>query len=218
MSHRIAIALLSASMLPVLGFGDGVSAAPSSSVKPGTDEFRAGMRSLWNDHVVWTRQWIVSFAAGLPDQEAAAARLMRNQEDIGDAIKPFYGEAAGAKLTGLLKEHISGAVTLVKAAKANDPAAIASAKTAWYRNGDEISAFLSAANPKNWPLADLQAAMRMHLDTTLTEAQDRLAGNWAQDVKNYDKVQMHIQEMADTLSDGIVKQHPQSFRGPAAAG
>jgi hypothetical protein len=143
---------------------------------------------------------------------------MRNQEDIGDAIKPFYGEAAGGKLTGLLKEHISGAVALVKAAKANDTAAIATAKTAWYRNGDEISAFLSGANPKCWPLADLQAAMRMHLDTTLAEAQDRLAGNWSQDVKNYDKVQHHIQAMADTLSDGIVKQHPQSFRGPAPAG
>jgi hypothetical protein len=206
MRHRIAIALLAASMFPVVGSGTAASATPPSSVKPETAEFRAAMRSLWNDHVVWTRQWIVSFAAGLPDQEAAAARLMRNQEDIGDAIKPFYGEAAGAKLTG------------VKAAKANDTAAIASAKTAWFRNGDEISAFLSAANPKNWPLADMQAAMRMHLDTTLTEATDRLAGNWAQDVKNYDKVQMHIQEMADTLSDGIVKQHPQSFRGPAAAG
>jgi hypothetical protein len=142
---------------------------------------------------VWTRQWIVSFAAGLPDQEAAAARLMRNQEDIGQALKPFYGEAAGGRLTGLLKEHISGAVDLVKAAKAGDQAAVAAAKAAWYKNGDAISAFLSGANPKHWPLADLQAAMKMHLDTTLTEAQDRLGGNWAKDVKNYDMVKKHIQ-------------------------
>src|SRR6186997_1362024 len=137
-------AALSASIAVVLALLSSANAvaAPAAANKPTAEEFRAAMRSLWDNHVVWTRQWIVSFAAGLPDQEAAAARLMRNQEDIGDAIKPFYGEAAGAKLTGLLKEHIQGAVTLVKAAKANDTAAVAAAKTAWYRNGDDISAFL----------------------------------------------------------------------------
>jgi hypothetical protein len=124
----------------------------------------------------------VSFAAGLPDQDAAAGRLMQNQVDIGNAIKPFYGDAAGTKLTALLKEHIQGAVELVTAAKAGDAAKIATAKTKWYSNGDDIAAFLSGANPKHWPLGDMKTGMKMHLDTTLQEAQDHLGGKWAEDV------------------------------------
>ena len=174
-------------------------------------QLRVDMRKLWEDHITWTRQWIVSFAANLPDQDAAAGRLMQNQEDIGNAIKPFYGDEAGTKLTGLLKEHINGAVELVKAAKAGDATKIEAAKKKWYDNGDQIAAFLSGANAKNWPLADMKSGMKMHLDTTLQEAQDRLGGKFAEDVEDYDRVKEHILALADTLTKGIVAQYPDRF-------
>lgn len=180
--------------------------------KADASQLRADMRKLWEDHITWTRQWIVSFAAGLPDQDAAAGRLMQNQVDIGNAIKPFYGDAAGTKLTGLLKEHIQGAVELVTAAKGGDAAKIAAAKTKWYKNGDDIAAFLSGANPKNWPLGDMKSGMKMHLDTTLQEAQNRLGGKWAEDIKDYDRVKEHILVLADTLTKGIVSQFPDRFQ------
>ncbi len=174
-------------------------------------QLRVDMRKLWEDHITWTRQWIVSFAANLPDQGEAAGRLMRNQEDIGNAIKPFYGDEAGTKLTGLLKEHINGAVELVKAAKAGDATKIEVAKKKWYDNGDQIAAFLSGANAKNWPLADMKSGMKMHLDTTLQEAQDRLGGKFAEDIVDYDRVKEHMLALADTLTDGIVAQYPDRF-------
>jgi hypothetical protein len=77
------------------------------------------MRKLWEDHVTWTRLYIVSAVAGLPDAGATAERLLQNQTDIGNAIKPFYGEAAGERLTALLRPHILIAAELVTAAKAN---------------------------------------------------------------------------------------------------
>src|SRR5687767_6631695 len=52
------------------------------------------MRRLWEDHITWTRLAIVTFAADAKGFPATAERLLQNQEDIGDAIKPFYGEAA----------------------------------------------------------------------------------------------------------------------------
>src|SRR5215210_3544416 len=79
-----------------------------------------GMRKLWEDHITWTRLAIISFAHDLPDLPATQARLLRNQEHIGNAIKPYYGKAAGNQLTALLKEHIVGAVALLSAAKAGD--------------------------------------------------------------------------------------------------
>ena len=112
------------------------------------------MRKLWTDHVIWTRQYIVAAVAGTPDAEAAAGRLLRNQEDIGNAIVPFYGEAAGAKLTELLKDHILIAVDAIAAAIADDERLFRRLDRRWRENADDIAAFLAGANP-NWPEHDL---------------------------------------------------------------
>jgi hypothetical protein len=174
--------------------------------------FREDMRELWEEHIVWTREFIVSFAADGEDQDEVAARLLANQDDIGDAIKPFYGEAAGEQLTALLKEHILGAVTLLQAAKAGDTAAFDAANAAWYANGTEIAHFLNSANPENWPRDHASHHMTMHLDLTLQEAANRLAGNFAADIADYDAVHDAILEMADFLSLGIIRQFPKQFR------
>jgi hypothetical protein len=170
------------------------------------------MRKLWEDHITWTRLAIVSFAADSPDFDATAARLLKNQDDIGNAIKPFYGERAGNQLTALLKEHIVGAVELLKAAKAGDDAKFKQANDAWYRNGDEIARFLNQANPKYVPLVQIQALMRGHLDQTLEEAAARLNGDFAADIRAYDEIHEHILMMSDTLSSGIINQFPKQFR------
>ena len=174
--------------------------------------FREDMRALWEDHIVWTRAFIVSFAADAEDQDEVATRLLANQDDIGDAIKPFYGDAAGEQLTALLKEHILGAVTLLQAAKAGDTTAFEAANTAWYANGSEIAQFLNGANPENWPLDHTSHHMTMHLDLTLREAANRLSGNFAADIADYDAVHDAILEMADFLSLGIINQFPKNFR------
>jgi hypothetical protein len=171
-----------------------------------------GMRKLWEDHVTWTRLAIVSFAAGLPDLQATEARLLRNQADIGNAIKPYYGRSAGNRLTALLKDHITGAVALLQAAKSGDQARTAAAGTAWYANGDEVADFLSAANPRHWPRKAMRAMMKTHLDQTLKEAQDRLQGRYDADVRDYDAVHRHILEMSDALTAGIAAQFPRRFR------
>src|SRR5215216_6598525 len=44
---------------------------------------RQDMRKLWTDHVVWTRDYILAAVGDQPDAQAAAGRLMKNQEDIG---------------------------------------------------------------------------------------------------------------------------------------
>lgn len=174
--------------------------------------FHDGMRKLWEQHVAWTRLAIVSFAGNNPDLPMTEARLLRNQVDIGTAIKPFYGRAAGDHLTKLLTEHITGAVALLEAAKAGDTPRLAKAKSAWYANGRQIADFLSAANQRNWPRAAVRAMMKTHLDQTLSEAVDQLTGHYAAGIREYDAIERHILGMADTLSSGIVKQFPGRFR------
>jgi hypothetical protein len=188
-----------------------VTATATSTATAKARALHDGMRRLWEDHIVWTRMAIVSFAAGLPDFDDTAARLLRNQSDIGNAIKPFYGRRAGDRLTALLKEHITGAVALLQAAKAGDAARLEAARAAWYANGDQIAAFLSRANPRSWR-ATMRSMMREHLDDTIVEAVARLEGRYGDDIRAYDRIHRHILMMADALSAGIVKQFPRRFR------
>ena len=174
--------------------------------------FHDGMRKLWEDHVTWTRLAIVSFVGDLPDLQATETRLLQNQVDIGNAIKPFYGKKAGNRLTALLKQHILGAVDLLAAAKAGDYQKVATASTAWNANGRQIADFLHSANPHAWPAKSMRSMMQAHLDQTLKEAVDRLNGRYSAEVHDYDVVHAHILEMADMLSDGIVAQFPARFR------
>jgi hypothetical protein len=187
-------------------------ASSASRITPSQLAFRNDMRKLWEDHVTWTRMVIVSFAAGLPDLTAAEQRLLRNQADIGDAIVPFYGSAAGARLTELLREHILIAVDVLTAAKSGDTVALADAQARWQANADEIAAFLAAANPRNWPLDEMREMMRSHLSLTTQEAVARLGGDFQADIAAYDQVHVQILDMADMLSTGIIQQFPKRFQ------
>lgn len=190
----------------------GANAAQAATADPQkASELKEAMRKLWEDHIAWTRLFIVSAAAGLPDQDATAGRLLRNQDDIGNAIKPFYGEEAGEQLTKLLREHILIAADILGAAKAGDNANVEKASKAWYRNADDIATFLGKANPENWPRDAVSAHMKMHLDLTLEEAVARLQGKYAQDIAAYDKIHDAILELSDALAAGIVAEFPEKF-------
>jgi hypothetical protein len=173
-------------------------------------ELRQAMRKLWEDHLFWTRLYIISAADDLKDLDVTTQRLLKNQEDIGNAIKPVYGEAGGNKLIDLLKEHIIGAAELVTAAKAGNAAEAEDAEKRWYVNADEIAAFLSSANPA-WPGKEMQDMMHDHLSLTKTEAVQRLTGDYSSDVKTFDEIVVQILGMADMLSAGIISQFPEKF-------
>lgn len=192
--------------------------APAATNRLRPADLRQDLRRLWEDHITWTRLYIVSALSDLPDAKVTAERLLRNQDDIGNAFKPFYGEEAGKKLTELLRGHITGAAELLGAAKAGDQAKLSAAKTAWYGNGDEIATFLSQANPQSWPLDTVKTMMRGHLDQTIAEAVHRLEGKHAEEIADYDQIKTHILALSDALAGGIVAQFPDRFTAEASSG
>jgi hypothetical protein len=184
----------------------------STSLSAKAVALHTDMRKLWEDHITWTRLAIISLEAGTPDADATVARLLRNQADIGNAIRPYYGKAAGNALTAQLRSHILIAADVIAAAKAGDQVKLADAQSRWTANADQIAATLHSVNPHYWPLATMTAEMHMHLKLTTAEAVARLQGNWSGDVVAYDKVHAHILHMSDMLADGIVEQFPARFR------
>jgi hypothetical protein len=211
------------SVLVVLALADGhdahaqgtahpASGAGSGEVSRSELRFRQEMRRLWEDHVTWTRLAVISLTTDAPDTHVTVARLLRNQADIGNAIVPFYGKAAGSGLTRLLREHITIAADLIGAAKAGDQAKLASEQAIWQGNADRIAVFLNEANPGAWKLGEMKSMMRRHLALTTQEVVARLHGKWAADVRAYDEIHLQALGMADMLSDGLVHQFPERFR------
>jgi hypothetical protein len=205
---------------------------------------RLALRHLWADHIQWTRGYIVEAVDRTPISahlvpiagkaigdlatalggaisilsaaDAAAVRLLKNQEDIGKAIEPYYGADAAGGLTRLLKEHILIAVNLIENAKAGDQEAFAGNDKKWDDNIREIARFLAGANPA-WPEADVYDLLNQHLQLTKAEVTARLNKDWAADVKASDDLMAEAMVIADTLYEGLVAQFPDRFEQRAMA-
>jgi hypothetical protein len=210
-SAIVAIALSGGHDAHASGLVSAGHARPSGETSTAEIALRQEMRRLWEDHVMWTRLAVISLTSGSPDTKATVARLLRNQSDIGGAIAPFYGKAAGKELTRLLREHILVAADLIGAAKAGDKAKLASEQASWQRNADQIARFLNTANPDAWKLGEMKSMLHTHLALTTQEVVARLQGKWAVDVRAYDAINRQALGMADMLSEGIVQQFPARF-------
>ena len=186
-----------------------VSEMPMAENK--SHDLKIAMNKLWEDHVTWTRNVILCMVDGLPGADQAVKRLMQNQVDIGNAIKPYYGDDAGNKLTDLLKAHIAISADVIKAAKAGNAPSLDVANKSWFANADEISSFLSNANP-NWALAEMQTMMNDHLKLTTDEVVQRIKKDYNADIEAYDKVHVEILKMSAMLADGIILQFPEKFK------
>jgi hypothetical protein len=223
-SRRVVAGLIAAAALTAFTFGllapaPGTAAMPADSMSaakaattPKAIALHDAMRSLWQAHGTWTERAIVDYVGELPDANLAIERLLQNQSEIGDAVKPYYGAKGGAKLTKLLREHINAAVAVLVAAKSGDAAATSEAKSALYANGNQIGRFLHSANPRHWTLKAMQTMMRVHLDQVVGLAVDQLTGRYTAAISLYDRYIGHILDMADMLSKGIMQQFPGRFR------
>jgi len=173
--------------------------------------FNGAMRKLWADHMQWTYATVDAYYHDPNGVNAQLTRLLQNQKDIGNAIKPYYGNAAGDTLTSLLNTHINLAVPVLDAAKNNDQPALDQALADWYANAKDIADFLSAANPTNWHQHDMEHMMEMHIDQTTAYAVDLLNNDYTNAIIHYDAAFNHMMEMADALSEGIALQFPGKF-------
>jgi len=213
MTPIVRFAVLSAAVLGLAlsGATNDAIAKPARTAAAATSsaELKSAMRKLWEDHITYTRNYIISALADLPDADAVAKRLLKNQDDVGDAIKPYYGAEAGKKLGGLLGDHILIATEVVKAAKADSKDDLSAAQKKWSSNGRDIAAFLSDVNP-HWSRREMEQMLQKHLDLTTGEVVGRLKKDWAADIRSYDEGHQHMLMFADTLSEGITNKVAQS--------
>ncbi|WP_438824249.1 hypothetical protein [Bacillus sp. JJ1562] len=173
-------------------------------------DFRNDMRSLWEEHVEWTRMAIISLVFKLPNTDFVLKRLLRNAPEMGNIIRRFYGDASATTFSNLIKQHLLLAAELVKASVAGDQKAAMTAEKKWYKNADEIVKFLSGVNP-SFPEEAFRKMFYEHLALTKQEAVFMINKQYQKDIDVYDKIEKEAREMADMISEAIVRQFPNMF-------
>jgi len=190
--------------------------APSADLvkllrQPKVQALNSAMRELWSAHMYWTLITVDAYYNDPKGLGAKLDRLLQNQKDIGAAIVPYYGKAAGDQLAKLLTEHIQLAVPVLKAAKEDNKAELDKAVKNWYANAKEIGSFLATANPKNWTAKETEGALEMHITHTIAYSVSILKGDYNQSFGGFEEALRHMLHLADILTEGIAKQFPARF-------
>jgi hypothetical protein len=188
------------------------TAAPLAANKTTRLAYHDEWRKLWEDHITWTRVVIIGILDELPGTNTYVERLLQNYEDMEDALAPYYGDDAEV-LGDLIKDHLVIAADLLTAANNGDAAGLEAARVRWYANAHDIAVQMSEMNPQFWPLQETEAMWVEHLDATLLEATTHLSGDFAGEVAAYDQVHDLALEMADFMSNGVMQQFPDKFKG-----
>lgn len=173
------------------------------------ESFEELAQDLWSDHVDYTRNAIVSILGGLDDINAVAARLERNQDEIGELLTPYYGETAAATVKTALREHIAIFTDIIRFKKAGRDTAELEANLD--ANAVAIAEFLASLDPSNWPKSAILEAFRTHIQHTMAEINARAAKDWEADIAAYDQVRESIKEIAEAMSCGIIDKFPEKF-------
>ena len=168
------------------------------------------MNLVWEQHIMWTRMLLISIAENLKDLEAMQTRLLRNPKDIADVFRRFYGIAVANRIQQLLTEHLVIGKDLIVALKNKNQEEATKLNTKWYQNADEMAEAFSSINPF-YPKEEIRNMLYEHLRLTTSEVDNRLKGNYAEDIRSYDMVQKEILRMSQFFVNGIVKQFPNLF-------
>ena len=163
------------------------------------------LRQLWEQHVYWTRFFIISTAAGLGDIEPVTNRLLQNPKDFAQLLIPIYGMKTANQFQELFTQHLMIAGDLVNAAKNGQVDQVNEARVKWYQNADEIAKFLSSINPR-WEETKWRNMMHSHLEMTEKEATLRLQGHYADDIRVFNSIENEALQMADYMFYGLAKQ------------
>ncbi len=168
------------------------------------------MQRLWTDHVVWKRLYMLSALDDQPDMVEAAARLLRNAEEIGRLVDKYYGRKGAKRVKTVLKQHMLMFVDLIEAAKHVDGQKYRDIDATLQSNAHDIADAFGDLN-ESWVKTELTEMWLLHVELTKAQLTARLEENYDRDVESFDEILTATLTIADRLSDGIIQQFADKF-------
>ena len=169
------------------------------------------MRKLCENHSNGMRNILFCLIDDLPGKAEAMQNLLENRLEIGNSIKPYYGDLIGNIFSEYLRLHIMLSIEAIKAIKKQDHEIIEAIDKRWKDNADELAIFMSKANPK-WNLEDLKIMLGQYVELSQEQILHRFARNYEGDVIAYEKLHSALLHISDFVSSGIALQFPKRFK------
>lgn len=167
------------------------------------------IRTIWMEHVVWTRLVILGIILEMPDLEFSTAKLLKNPSDLAEVFGSVYEHEKANRIKSLFYDHLAIAAEIVKAAKEGKN--FQELERKWYDNADEIAKFLNSINPY-WLELEWRVMLHEHLQLTMQEAVYYLQKDYHNGVLIFDRIEAQALQMADMMTDGIIKQVSKKVR------
>ncbi|MEW6186325.1 MAG: hypothetical protein AB1585_11370 [Thermodesulfobacteriota bacterium] len=185
-------------------------AAPAAATLSAA-EFKSNMKRLWLENVSYSRNFIISSLADLPDLPKLKERLDKNQADIAGEFKTFFGDIVAENVAAILKKHSAITEEIIKVVNKGTQEQFLEINAKWEANAEELAEFLNIKIPK---IAKQTFSNLFYKQLTATSGQivARVKKDWDSDYAYFDKGLVNIQVVADTLADGLVKQFPNKFK------
>lgn len=171
-------------------------------VHPLKVDLKSVMRKLFTDHAVYTAFVLKSIVSGLDDTSVFVPRLLQNQKEIGNGLKPIIGEEKGNTLTKLLTEHINLAAEVIKAGTKKDPS-FQVKENKLFENSDRVAAFLTSLNPAKLPYSSTQHMFHTHNEFVVQMAVARIKKDYKSEQQLYDAYYNEMLEMSDMIYNAL---------------
>jgi hypothetical protein len=168
-----------------------------------TIKLKLQMRKLWMDHAIWVRGFIVDLLADLPSIDYTIERLLKNQDQMGNCFRSFFGDVATDNIISLLREHITIAMNLLKAIRSGNINAVA-LEEQWIKNSENISILFATILPcysKDELIDMFSTCMIM----TKYQFIARMDGDYNADIMYFDMGLHHVVTISDYLSNGLIE-------------
>lgn len=165
-------------------------------------DLKSVLRKLFTDHGVYTAFVLKSIVDCTNDTQVFLNRLLINQKDIGDQLKPIVGESAGNKVTTVLTNHIKLAGDVITAATTGDKT-LNNKIALLFNNSDQVAATLTSLNPDKLPYEITQEAFHIHNQFVIDMTLARLSGDFLQEQRLYDAYYNELLQMSDLIFDAL---------------
>ncbi|BAC14618.1 hypothetical protein [Oceanobacillus iheyensis HTE831] len=174
-------------------------------------DLRADLGHLLSEHAGLAVVAMQNGSDGAPDFDAAANALTSNTEDLSKAISSVYGDEAGQAFEEMWSEHIGYFVDYVNATAEEDEAAKEEALNNLENYRDEFSGFMEEATEGNVQADGLAEGLQMHVEQLIGAFDAYVAGDYEEAYSQAREAYGHMYGAAESLSSGIVMQHPDMF-------
>lgn len=161
------------------------------------------LRKVFTDHVIYTKLYMEKYGTSRAETAVILKRLLSNQDDIANTLKPVIGIKQSKELARLLKQHIQLSGSMIAYVYQRDKKLADEAALKVFQNGRQVAEFLTELNPKTLPLRITEEMFDMHNKQVFKLAWCHGWKEYKEEAHVFDEYLVHMLRMSDAIAKAV---------------